>query len=54
MQSYGDFCQIPKNKAKSSPSCCDGVGGMRQREAKGQKIVAKFAKSLSLKVSKSF
>ena len=29
-QSYGDFRLIPNIRAKSSPTCCDGVGEMRQ------------------------
>ena len=39
MQRYGGLWVFPKKCAKSSRSCCDGVGEMRQREAKGQNPV---------------
>ena len=44
MQSYGGFWRFPNNHAKSSSSCCDGVGWMRQREPKGQNLVAEQKK----------
>ena len=40
MQSYGDFRPIPNIRAKSSPTCCDGVGEMRQSASKPQNPVA--------------
>ena len=39
MQSYGGFRLFPNILARSSWSCCDGVGWTRQRAAKGQNPV---------------
>ena len=39
-QRYGEFQLFPNNRAKSSPTCCDGVGEMRQTASKPQNPVA--------------
>ncbi len=39
-QSYGDFKPIPNIRAKTSLTCCDGVGEMRQSALTPQNPVA--------------
>ena len=43
MQRYGGFRSFPNIKARSSWSCCDGVGSRRQKVAKGQNLVVLLA-----------
>ena len=38
---YSDFRLIPNNRTKSSSSCCDGVGNLRQRKSIEQNLVAR-------------
>ena len=39
MQKYGGFGRFPNILARSSSSCCDGVGSRRQEVTKGQNLV---------------
>jgi len=48
MQSYGEFRLFPNNPAKSSSTCCDGVGEMRQTAFKPQNPVARQKKKLPM------
>ena len=38
---YSDFRLIPNNRTKSSSSCCDGVGNLRQRKSIEPNLVAR-------------
>ena len=49
MQSYGDFGLIPRNFAKSSPTCVDNGTNFGQIEEIGPKDVQKVSKYFLMK-----